>query len=80
MIHTSESRQIFRIMGKLRPKVSRKQRLRVLSWINSREVESVGKLTPFELQVTAGVLYSWDAAGHLEAQVAEILSGRAEAA
>ncbi|MGB3483979.1 MAG: hypothetical protein WBB07_17405 [Mycobacterium sp.] len=74
MIHTKDSRQIFAILN--RTSVTRDERLAILSYINTRVVKSTNDLTPFELQITAGVLYSWDAAGHLEAQVADILSGR----
>lgn len=78
MIHNKDSRAIFAILN--RTNVTRPERLRILSWMTGRDITSTADLDAFELQMVAGSLWSWDAAGHLEAQVADILAGRIEAA
>ena len=67
--------QIFAILG--RTNLSRPERLAVLSYIATRKVSSLNVLNERELQHVAGILWSWDASGHLGAQIAEILSERA---
>ena len=46
-------------------------------YIIRHDVTSTNDLTPAELIEVAGVLFSWDAAGHLDAQMAEILRSAA---
>lgn len=67
--------QVFAILG--RTGVTRRERLRVCSFIVLREVSSLSVLSAEELQHVAGVLWSWEAAGHLDAQLADILGERA---
>lgn len=67
--------QIFAILG--RTGVTRRERLQVCSFIATRTISSLNVLNERELQHVAGTLFSWDAAGHLEARLAEILSERA---
>ena len=73
MIHTNHSRQIFAILN--RAKLTRTERLCVLSYIANRVVTSTAVLEPFELEAVSGTLFSWEASGHLDAQLVEILAG-----
>lgn len=57
--------------------LTRGERLAVLSFIATRSVTSLNDLSLAELEHAAGTLFSWDAAGHLGAQLAEILGRRA---
>lgn len=57
--------------------LTRPERLAVLSYIATRKVGSLNDLNARELEHVAGTLFSWDAAGHLGAQLAEILGSRA---
>lgn len=57
--------------------LSRAERLSVVSHIATRSVSSLNDLNARELEHVAGTLFSWDAAGHLDAQLAEILGERA---
>lgn len=63
--------QIFAILGRTR--VTRAERLRVCSWIATRRVGSLNDLNERELEHVAGTLFSWEAAGHLDSQLAAIL-------
>ncbi len=67
--------QIFAILG--RTNVSRPERLRICSYIATRRIGSLNDLNERELTMVAGTLFSWDAAGHLDSQIAHILSERA---
>lgn len=64
--------QIFAILG--RTNVSRPERLAVVSYIATRKVSSLNVLNERELQHVASTLFSWDAAGHLDSQIASILA------
>jgi len=68
---TNRRGQIFAILN--RANVSRAERLAILSHITARPIGSTNDLTAPELERVAGTLFSWDAAGHLDAQLAEIL-------
>lgn len=72
---TNHRGQIFAILRRVN--VTRPERLAILSYINTRNVNSLNDLSAFELEDTARTLFSWDAAGHLEAQVADILRSAA---
>ncbi len=75
---TKQHRQIFAILN--RADVSRDERIDVYRSIVCRaDITSTNDLTPSELESVAGCLYSWDAAGHLDAVIADILSDRAKA-
>lgn len=67
--------QIFAILG--RTNVTRPERLAVVSFIATRKVSSLNVLNERELQHVAGTLFSWDAAGHLDSQLASILAAAA---
>lgn len=67
--------QIFAILGCTR--ISRADRLRVYSWITTRRIGSTNDLNERELEQVAGTLFSWEAAGHLDSQLATILGERA---
>lgn len=67
--------QIFAILNAAH--LSRPERLRVCGWIATRQIGSLNDLKTRELEHVAGTLWSWDAAGHLDAQLAEILGRRA---
>lgn len=67
--------QVFAILAA--HNLTRPERLTVLSYIATRKVGSLNDLNARELEHAAGVLWSWSAAGHLDAQLAEILGRRA---
>ncbi len=67
--------QIWAILG--RTNLTRPERLAVLSWITTRKVTSTNDLNARELEQVAGTLFSWDSAGHLDAQLAAILKAAA---
>lgn len=60
-----------------RTNVTRPERLAICSYIVTRTIASTNGLTAVELEAVAGTLFSWDAAGHLDAQVADILRSAA---
>lgn len=68
-------RQIFAILN--RTNVTRPERLAIYAYIVRREVTSTNDLTAAELREVAGCLFSWDVAGHLDAQIADILRSAA---
>lgn len=72
---TNPHGQIFAILN--RANLTRPERLTVLSHIVRHDVSSTNDLTPAELTEVAGCLFSWDASGHLDAQLAEILRSAA---
>jgi hypothetical protein len=72
---TNPHGQIFAILNRAR--LTRPERLAVYAYIIRRPVASTNDLSPAELTEVAGVLFSWDAAGHLDAQMAEILRSAA---
>ncbi|MCG7596304.1 hypothetical protein [Mycobacterium sp. PSTR-4-N] len=72
---TNPRGQIFAILN--RANVSRAERLAIYSFITCRSIASTNDLSAAELTAVAGALFSWDAAGHLDAQVAEILRSAA---
>lgn len=72
---TNRRGQIFAILNPAN--LTRPERLAILSHIAARPIGSTNDLTALELERVAGALFSWDAAGHLDAQLAEILGRRA---
>lgn len=72
---TKQHNQIFAILN--RANLTRPERLAVYAHIVHHDVSSTNDLTPTEKTEVAGVLFSWDAAGHLDAQLAEILRSAA---
>lgn len=72
---TNPHGQIFAILN--RTNITRPERLAVYAYIVRHPVTSTNDLTPAELTEVAGCLFSWDAAGHLDAQMATILRSAA---
>jgi hypothetical protein len=68
---TRKRAQIFAILNG--HSLTRPERLAVLSWITTRKIASTNDLNTRELQQVAGTLFSWDSAGHLDAQLSAIL-------
>lgn len=67
--------QVFAILNA--HNLTRTERLAILSYIATRKVGSLNDLNARELEHVAGTLFSWDAAGHLDAQLADILGRKA---